>query len=80
MEGYDNVTLAQVRTQLKEERYYMKVDGYSESSCHIEYADGHVVSWAFDEFVDPSEISLQNIVHFVGVWDSDAWEYSRMVA
>ena len=80
MEGYENVTLAQVRTQLKEERYCMKDDGYSESSCHIEYADGHVVSWAFDEFVDPSEISLQNIVHFVGVWDSDAWEYNRMVA
>lgn len=80
MEGYENVTLAQVRTQLKEERDCMKVDGYSESSCHIEYADGHVVSWAFDEFVDPSEISLQNIVRFVGVWDSDAWEYNRMVA
>ena len=80
MEGYENVTLAQVRKQLREERYCMEVDGCSDSSCHIEYADGHVVSWAFEEFVDPSEISLQNIVHFVGVWDSDAWEYSRMVA
>lgn len=80
MDGYDNVTLEQVRNQLREERHCMKVDGYSESSCHIEYANGHTVSWGFEEYVDPSEISLQNIVHFVGVWDSDAWEYSRQVA
>ena len=84
MEGYTEIPLAEVRRIIREEIKESMDPWYAERgesgiSFSITYADGKHISCGFDEFVDPKEISLQNIVEFTYIteYGDEAYHYER---